>query len=63
MRKSSTFSLFVIAFLFSTLVVIKPCQGLTGGGQNWGPRRPAVSIETRHILMNLYQWAMMDVNV
>lgn len=43
MRKASTLGLFVVAFLFSTLVILRPCQGLSAGGSNWKPRGPGVS--------------------
>jgi len=39
MRKGNTFRFFVLAVLFSTLVVLRPCEGVSGGTGNWDTRQ------------------------
>jgi len=48
MRKGSTFRVFVLAVLFSALVVLGPCEGMTAGTGNWDSRG-MVSIESIEI--------------
>ncbi|CAH3042696.1 unnamed protein product [Pocillopora meandrina] len=38
MKRGSSFCIVLIAFVLTTLVVLRPCQGLTAGGNNWSRR-------------------------